>query len=77
MAPKLNSSKKTYLTLNHDTKIDLGRFGNRGDTWDEILYRIMTNLESCERWKKEIMQHVTIISAYSVHKSDKECICND
>lgn len=48
-----NSSKKTYLTLNHDTKVDLGRFGNRTDGWDDILYKIMDHLETCDKWKGE------------------------
>lgn len=77
MTLKLDSTKKTYLTLNHDTKIDLGRFGNRGDTWDDILYRIMTHLESCEGWKQDIMEYVSLFSTHSIHKSAKECICHD
>lgn len=76
MTLKSNSTKKTYLTLNHDTKLDLGRFGNRGDTWDEILYRIMAHLESCEAWKQEIMEYVTVFSAHSIRESTKECLCH-
>jgi hypothetical protein len=34
-------SEETSITCHRDTKERLERYGNKGETWDELLNRIM------------------------------------
>ena len=49
-----NSEKKTTVALSEETKEQLSNFGKKGESFDSILQRVMSNTDSlCNQSKNE------------------------
>ena len=49
-----NSEKKTTVALSEETKEQLSNFGKKGESFDSILQRVMSNTDSlCNQSENE------------------------